>query len=143
MSVAAIRQGLATNLAAIPETQVSPYIIMPTPPTIWVATVQIQYDRAMGSRLAGMQYTDEYTATIQAMTDFNDPIGSQQVLDGYLASSGALSVKDAIEADKTLSGSCDTLEVSTANGPTLSTFQTMSLLLAEWTVMIIATEVAL
>ncbi len=143
MSLAAIRQGLATNLQVIPETQVSPYIILPTPPTIWVARIDLEYDRAMGSRLAGMKYTDEYTATIQAMTNFDDPQRGQEILDQYLAGSGAYSVKDALEADKTLGGAADTIWVSQATGPSLNTFQTFSLLLAEWTVTIISTEVAL
>jgi hypothetical protein len=143
VSVAAIRQGLATNLAVIPETQISAYIIMPTQPTIWVATVDIQYDLAMGSRRAGKKYTDEYTATIQAMTDFGDPLAAGQQIDQYLAGSGSLSVKDAIESDPTLAGAADTLHVTAATGPSLSTFQTLSLLLAEWTVTIFATEVSL
>jgi hypothetical protein len=143
VSLAAIRQGLATNLSTIPETQVSAYIIMPTPPTIWVAAIQIQYDRAMGSRISGQKYTDEYTATIQAMSDFTEPQRGQEVLDQYMAGSGVYSVKAALETDRTLSGAADTIWVSEATGPTLSTFQTFSLLLAEWTVTIIATEVAL
>lgn len=143
MSLSAIRQGLAANLATIPETQVSPYIILPTPPTIWVARVDIQYDRAMGSRLAGFKYTDEYTATIQAMTDFTEPQRGQEILDQYMAGSGSYSVKDALEADRTLGGVADTIWVSQATGPSLNTFQTFSLLLSEWTVTILATEVAL
>lgn len=143
MSLSAIRQGLATNLSTIPEVQVSPYIIMPTPPTIWVATIEIVYDRAMGSRLAGFKYTDEYTATIQAMSDFTEPQRGQEILDQFMAGSGVYSVKDALEADRTLGGVADDIWVSAATGPTLSTFQTFSLLLSEWTVTIIATEVAL
>ena len=143
MSLAAIRQGLATALTAIPEVQVSPYIIPPTPPTIWVATVQLQYDIAYGSRLAGMKYTDEYTVTIQALADTGDWQRGQETLDQFMAGSGGYSVKEALEADKTLGGACDTLYVSEATGPTLNTFQTSSYLLSEWQVTIIATEVAL
>jgi hypothetical protein len=143
VSLAAIRQGLATNLSTIPEVQVSPYIINPTPPTIWVATIQIEYDKAMGSRLAGFKYTDEYTATIQAMADFTDPQRGQEVLDQFMAGSGAYSIKDALEADRTLAGAADDIWVSEATGPSLNTFQTLSLLLSEWTVTIISTEVAL
>ena len=143
MSLSAIRQGLATNLRSIPETQVSPYIITPTPPTIWVATIQIEFDKAFGSRAAGARYTDQYTATIQAMVDFTEPQRGQELLDQYMAGSGSYSVKDAIEADTTLAGACDTLWVGDTTGPSLNTFQTLSLLLSEWTVTILATEVAL
>ena len=143
MSQAAIRQGLATNLAAIPEVQVSAYIVNPTPPTIWVATFQLAFDTAYGSRLGGMKYTDEYTVTVQALVDTSDWQRGQELLDQFMAGSGAYSVKDAIETDKTLGGACDTLYVSESSGPVLNTFQTSSYLLSEWTVTIIATEVAL
>jgi len=143
VSLAAIRQGLATNLEAIPETQISPYIIPPTPPTIWVATITLQFDLAYGSRLAGMKYTDQYEVVIQALADTSDWQRGQEVLDQYMAGSGAYSVKDALEADKTLAGACDTLYVSEASGLALNTFQTSSYLPSEWTVTIIATEVAL
>lgn len=144
MSISAIRQGLATNLRTIPETQISPYIIAPTPPTIWVATLTIEFDKAYGNRSAGARYTDQYTATIQAMVDFTgDPQRGQELLDAYMAGSGSYSVKDALEADTTLAGAADTLWVSETTGPSLNTFQTLSLLLSEWTVIILATEVAL
>ena len=144
MSIAAIRQGLATNLATIPEVQVSAYILSnPTPPTVWVAGISIEFDQAMGQRLAGFSYTDQYTATIQGFVALNDDVGNQALLDSLLAGSGVYSVKTALEADKTLGGASDTLWVSATTAPALSTFLTMSLLLAEWTVTIIATEVAL
>jgi hypothetical protein len=143
VSISAIRQGLATNLATLPETQVSPFIIAPTPPTIWVATVTIEFDKAYGNRTTGELYTDQYTATIQAMVDMSDLQRGQELLDQYMAGSGSYSVKAALESDQTLSGAADTLWVSETTGPSLNTFQTLSLLLSEWTVTIIATEVAL
>lgn len=144
MSIAALRQGLATNLGTIPEVQVSPYILSnPTPPTIWVAGISVDFDQAMGRRVTGASYTDQYTATIQGFVALNDDIGNQAMLDNLLAGSGVYSVKTAIEADKTLGGTCDTLWVSTSTAPSLNTFLTMTLLLAEWSVTIIATEVAL
>lgn len=143
MSLAAIRQGLAANLMVIPEVQVSPYIILPTPPTIWVARIDIAFDKSFGSRLAGQKYTDEYTATVQAMTDFTDPQRGQELLDQFMAGSGTYSVKDALEADRTLGGAADGIWVNEATGPSLNTFQTFSLLLSEWSVTIVSTEVAL
>ena len=44
-----------------------------------------------------MRYTDQYTVTIQAMADFQDPQRAQEILDQYMAGSGAYSVKDAVE----------------------------------------------
>lgn len=144
MSIAAVRQGLADNLSEIPEVQVSAYILSrPTPPTLWVAGASIAYDMAYGSRVTGKTYTDEYTATIQGFVDFNEDIGNQQLLDQLLAPSGVYSVKRAIEADKTLAGVADTLWVASSTQTSLTTFQAVSYLLAEWSVTIIATEVAL
>lgn len=142
--IADLRQGLATNLAAIPEVQVSPYILSnPTPPTIWVAGLETNYDTAYGSRTTGSTYTDEYVALVQGFVALSEDIGNQMLLDNLLAASGSYSVKAAIEADKTLGGACDDAWVETATRPGLNTFLTMSLVLAEWSVRIIATEVAL
>lgn len=142
--IADLRQGLATNLAAIPEVQVSAYILSnPTPPTIWVAGISTEYDRTMGRRVTGGKYTDEYTALVQGFVPFTEDVGHAMLLDTFLAASGTFSVKAAIEADRTLAGAADDCWVSAATQPQLSTFLTMSLLLAEWTVTIIAAEVAL
>ena len=144
MSIAAIRQGLATNLATIPEVQVSAYILSnPTPPTVWVMGATTDYDRTMGSRRTGNRYTDEYTATIQAIVSLNEDIGSQALLDNLLSPSGTYSVKAALEADPTLGGVCDSLWVSNASAPAVSTFLTSPLLLSEWSVTIYCTEVSL
>lgn len=144
MSVAAVATGLATNLASIPETQIlAAPISNPTPPTIWVAKLTTEYDQAMGRRTTGASYTDQYTATIQGFVNLNDDIGNTTSLYNYLASSGVYSVKAAIEADRRLGGACDDCWVSTSDMLGLSTFLTSPLLLAEWTVTIIATEVAL
>ena len=144
MSVAELAQGLAANLSTIPETQISSCpIANPTPPTVWVARIATAYDKAYGSRAAGKTYTDEYTATIQAFVDFTSDIGANAQLYNYLSSSGTYSVKAAVEADRRLGGACDDLWVETSDFTGLSTFQTSSYLLAEWTVILIATEVAL
>jgi hypothetical protein len=144
VSVAAVATGLATNLDAIPETQVlAAPISNPTPPTIWVAKITTEYDRAMGRRTTGASYTDEYTATIQGFVNLNEDIANTTSLYNYLSSSGVYSVKAAIEADRRLGGACDDCWVNAAEMLGLSTFLTLPLLLAEWTVTIIATEVAL
>ena len=144
MSVAELAQGLAANLNAIPETQVLPCPISnPTPPTIWVARINPNFDKAYGSRTTGKTYTDEYDCTLQAMVNFTEDVGANLQLFNYLSSSGTYSVKAAVEADRRLGGACDDLWVESAAFVGLSTFQTSSYLLAEWSVTIIATEVAL
>ena len=144
MSVSELAQGLASNLSALPETQVSSCPISnPTPPTVWVARITTNYDKAYGSRQTGKTYTDEYTAIIQGFVDFTTDQGANAQLYNYLASSGSYSVKAAVEADLRLGGACDTLWVESSDFTGLSTFQTSSYLLAEWKVILIATEVAL
>ena len=144
MSVAEIAQGIAANLEAIPETQILPCVIStPTPPTIWVATMAPNYDMAFGARTTGHTYTDEYTATIQCLVQLSDEVGANSVIYQYLSSSGAYSVKAAIEADKRLGGASDDLWVENGALVGLTTFLTSAYLLAEWSVTIISTEVAL
>ncbi len=144
MSVTTIREGLAANLSAIPEVQVSAYILASAPvgPRLQVFPSNVEYDMTMGSRRSGKHLTDEYTFTVQGMVPLNEDIGNQQALDRMLDSSGPTSVKTAIEADKTLGGACDSLYVSSEAGIQLATSQSMPLLLAEWTVTIISSEVA-
>ena len=144
MSAATVAQGLATNLSAIPETQILACPVSnPQPPTIWIARVNVAFDKAFGSRVSGKTYTDEYTATVQCFAAFTSDAGANAVVYQYLSSSGVYSVKRAVEADQRLGGACDTLWCETGDFIGLSTFQTSSYLLAEWSVTIIATEVAL
>jgi hypothetical protein len=92
--LAAIRTGLAANLASIAGNQISSYMLAnPTPPAIHVYPADITYDLAMGRGL------DEWIFTVQAFVAVVGDIGAQKTLDAYLAPSGSQSVKAAIEAD--------------------------------------------
>ena len=114
-SLADIRQGLAANLAVLEGIQVSSYILgNPTLPVIWVRPAPsegIEYHRAFANGL------EEWTLLVQAyfasgITD----IGAQKKLDELLESSGATSVKAAIESDKTLGGVAKDLKVERCTG---------------------------
>jgi hypothetical protein len=112
-SLLAIRAGLVTNLNTLKTTyqdmQISPYVLAnPTPPVIWVKPTQgnvIEYHQAM------MNGQETWSFTVQAFVAGGGDIIAQTVLDELLNTSGAHSVKAAIEADKTLGGAAEDLIV--------------------------------
>jgi hypothetical protein len=112
-SLAAIRAGLVTNLNTLKTTyqdmQISPYVLSnPTLPTIWVKPTQgnvTEYHQAMRNG------QETWSITVQALVAGAGDINAQMVLDELLATSGAHSVKAAIEADLTLGGATDDLIV--------------------------------
>jgi hypothetical protein len=124
-----IREGFAANLRSLDGYQVSPYMLTNfTPPVVWVARCDVEYDRAMGRGL------DYWTFTIQAVTGLVVDVGAQQKIDQLLAPSGATSVKQAIESDKTLGGLVPNLTVLSSNGYRQVAVEGLLYLLAEWTV---------
>lgn len=132
-----IREGLAANLAALKGVQVSAYMLAnPTPPACHVVPGETNYDTAMG------RGADQWILRIQAFVAHSGDIGSQKLLDRMLASSGAQSVKAAVESDKTLGGMVDDLRVRRTGG-----YQTYiregapNVLGAEWEVEIIASGI--
>jgi hypothetical protein len=99
-----IRQGLAGNLATLKTSglldNVSPYVTGNfTPPLVWVKPDPgdlIEYHQAMRDGL------EHWHLVVEAYVGSGSDIGAQQKLDKLVESSGASSVKAAIEADKTL-----------------------------------------
>ena len=133
MSLAELRQALATNLASIETVQVSPYILSnPTPPTLQLLAGPTNYDLAMSRGL------DEVTIIIQGFDSFADPESAQRTLDKMMAATGSMSVKTAAESDKTLGGYAITngLEVTDCSGVSLAQIGGFDVLLAEWTCLI-------
>ena len=110
MTIAAIRQGIAANLATISTLRTSAFVPdNPTPPIAVVIPQRIEFDRAMGR---GM---DDLTFTVMVIAQRASERNAQSVLDGFCNSSGATSVKAAIESDKTLGGACFDLRVTEMN----------------------------
>lgn len=111
MTLAAIRAGLAANLAAIPDIQVSAYALAnPTPPCVEIVPSSIEYDLALS------RGWDRVMVTVRVFVGMTSDIGAQKLLDTFLAGSGALSVKAAVESDVTLGGACDDVRVQTSSG---------------------------
>ena len=106
-SITLLRNALAANLDAIPETNVSAYVKRePQLPSLQVKPGAITYDAAMG------RGHDDVTLVIVALVGLNDDQAGQDLLDRYLDNVAPYSVKHAAESDATLGGLCDDLHVS-------------------------------
>lgn len=113
MNVSNVRDGLKTRLATITGLRV--WDVIPdqvTPPGAVVGQLDFTFDidNARGVDLANV---DIYVI-VQRM----DARSGQNKLDGYLAGSGSSSIKAAIEADRTLGGTVNTLRVTRAEAGT-------------------------
>jgi hypothetical protein len=134
VNLAAVRAGLAANLGALSNLQTSAYMLAePTPATAHVVVGDVAYDRAMGRGL------DEQTMKVQVFVGLVSDRASQVNLDTYLAGSGSGSVKQALESDPTLGGAAQDVTVKSATGPQiLLRPDGTSLLMAEWTIQVLA-----
>jgi hypothetical protein len=146
-SLTDIRLGLAANLAVLNQAtgiQVLPYLIAnPTPPTVLlfpVASENTRYDLAMGRGL------DQWDFAVQAFVGATTDIGAQATLDKFIASSGPLSIKAALEkkdgpnGEVTLGGLVSDVNVTTCTGYRIYLREGGGAVLgAEWTVEVWAT----
>ena len=109
MNLVAVRQGLAAAVDAISGLRVFDYVpdSAPTPAAI-VEPLEVTYGAAMQDGLHNLR--GYVTVFDGRMSDRS----SQDRVDAYVASSGAQSVKAAIEADTSLGGACQTLQVTGA-----------------------------
>jgi hypothetical protein len=106
-SITDLRAGLATQLGTIPglrTTTETPDTI--SPPIAIVNVTNVNYDKAFQRGL------DEYNFAITLIVGRVGERSAQKLLDSYVSTTGASSVKLAIELDKTLGGKCDTLRVT-------------------------------
>ena len=114
-SLTSIRNGLETRLATISGLEVfdripdqieafpAAVVAPPEGELFW------QYDQALGQAVA-----DLITLAVRVFVGRVDAEHAQTQLDAFIASSGASSVRVAIEGDRTLGGACDTLSVTGA-----------------------------
>jgi hypothetical protein len=107
--IAAIRAGMANAVKAIAGMQTWPNIPGSiVAPAFASGEVEIDYDKTFRGGAAGLA---ELVVKGRLYAGTADTPAGQAALDSYLAPSGLLSVKAAIEADLTLGGTCKTLRV--------------------------------
>lgn len=111
---ASIRAGLASNLSAITDCQTSAYVLAnPTVPVLYIKPDPeegVVYDASMG------RGHDVWRFLITGYVGNPSDIGAQKNLDEWVDSSGATSVKAAVESDRTLGGVADFVRVVDCTG---------------------------
>lgn len=111
MDVTALREGVRAATKTIPGLQC--FAFLPgtiTPPTFFVGEAVIEFDRTFGR---GM---DEVMLTARLLVSLADDESAQRSLDKYLKGSGPHSIKEAVEAERTLGGACADLHVQRVTG---------------------------
>lgn len=102
-----IREGLAANLSVLDGVQASPYVLSsPTPPCVYVKPAEVDYHRTFG---AGVNGVKSYVFSVRAIVALGLDQGAQIKLDEFVSSG---SVQTALEADKTLGGVAQNVEVN-------------------------------
>jgi hypothetical protein len=109
MSVETIQIGIGNALQEIPGVQVTEgaYALSnPTPPHLFAYLHRLEFDRTL------QRGYDTYTWRVVALVSLGAfDIGSQLNLSRYMNPTGAYSIKQVMEADQTLGGSCQTVRV--------------------------------
>jgi hypothetical protein len=110
MTPTQVRQGLAAALDTIAGLRCYDYVPDGlAPPAAIIEPLEVTFHEA--SLPGGTQY---YRAFILVIVGRMSERSASDKLDAYLATSGASSVRQVIEADPTLGGRCSTLMVSQA-----------------------------
>jgi hypothetical protein len=106
-SIGELRDGIAANLLTIPGLRSSDTMPdNPSPPIAVVSLSSIEFDQAFRK---GMTL---YTFDVTVIVSRADARNAQNYLDAYCSSTGANSVKLAIESDRTLNGKAFDLRVT-------------------------------
>ena len=109
-TVSQIKAGLAANLATVSGLRA--YAYQPdnvNTPFAWPLLDSIQYNGAMGGGLITHRFT------ISVVVGRSAERTAQTLLDGYLSYAGAISIRQAIESDRTLGGVVQDLIVESAS----------------------------
>jgi hypothetical protein len=109
-TVSQIKTGLAANLATVSGLRA--YAYQPdnvNTPFAWPLLDSIQYNGAMGGGLITHKFT------VSVVVGRSAERTAQTLLDGYLSYKGSLSIRQALESDRTLGGVVQDLIVESAN----------------------------
>jgi hypothetical protein len=132
MSISQIRTRLATNLATISGLRTAAEIPdLPNPPIAVVSLNSVTYD---GAYAKGMT---TYNFSITVIVGRSAEREAQRKLDAYI-STGASSIKSAVESDKTLGGYAYDCRVVSMDSVGSLTVSDTTYLAADFTVAVIA-----
>lgn len=107
MSISNIRSGLATNLATISGLRTASEIPdNPSPPIAIVQITNVSYDGAFDKGMT------TYNFLVSAIVGRVAEREAQRRLDAYSSTTGASSIKSAIESDRTLGGNAYDVRVT-------------------------------
>jgi hypothetical protein len=113
MQPSQVRDALKTRLQTISGLRVYEIIPEPiTPPCAIVGQLDFTFD------IDNARGLDQANVDIYVIVQRFSERAGQDKLDGYLAGTGATSIKAAIEGDRTLGGTCQTLRVIGAESGT-------------------------
>jgi hypothetical protein len=109
MNPSQVRDGLKTRLQTITGLRVYDLIPEPvTPPCAVVGQLDLTFD------IDNARGLDQANVDIYVIVQRFSERAGQDKLDAYLAGSGSSSIKTAIEGDRTLGGTVNTLRVTSA-----------------------------
>jgi len=133
-SLTNIRNELKNNLSNISTLSVYGYVPdFIEPPTAIIGVMDaIDYDASM------QRGADKYEIPIYLYVSRVDAQDSQETLDGYLASTGATSVKAQVESDSSLNGEAQSVRVVSASNYGVYTINNIDYLGVEFIVEVIA-----
>jgi hypothetical protein len=132
MSITAIRTALANNLGTISGLRTAAEIPdLPNPPIAVVSLDSVTYDQAYAKGMT------TYTFTVTVIVGRSAEREAQRKLDGYI-STGANSIKNAVESDKTLGGYAYDCRVVSMNSVGSVTISDTTYLAADFSVTVIA-----
>lgn len=112
MDIDAVFQGLANQANTINDLRC--HAFMPnaiSPPTFYCVELEIDYDMSFGRG-----HDDFNPITCRVLTSLASDRSGQKLLKDFMKGSGPKSIKAAIEADKTLGGACESLQVIRVRG---------------------------
>ena len=113
MQPSQVRDALKTRLQTISGLRVYELIPEPvTPPCAIVGQLDFTFD------IDNARGLDQANVDIYVIVQRFSERAGQDALDGYLAGTGSTSIKAAIEGDRTLGGTCQTLRVIGAESGT-------------------------
>ena len=131
-SISDIRAGIAPNLATITGLRTAAEIPdNPNPPVAIVSLDSVNYDRAYAKGLV------EYNFTVTVIVGRSAERIAQRALDTYI-STGANSIKNAIELDKSLGGKAYDCRVASLNSIGSIQLNDNTYLAADFTVTVLA-----